>query len=52
MYRGRVVGVVPPDTDRDVLGLMMAGVPLRRPRQAAAHRSTGPGRPARDATRQ
>jgi simple sugar transport system ATP-binding protein len=27
MYRGRVVGVVPADTPRDVLGLMMAGVP-------------------------
>lgn len=28
MYRGRIVGIVPPDTGRDVLGLMMAGVPL------------------------
>ena len=28
MYRGRVVGIVPPDTSRDVLGLMMAGVPV------------------------
>ena len=28
MYRGRIVGIVPPDTPRDVLGLMMAGVPL------------------------
>ena len=27
MYRGRVVGVVPPDTSREALGLMMAGVP-------------------------
>jgi general nucleoside transport system ATP-binding protein len=27
MYRGRVVGVVPPTTSREVLGLMMAGVP-------------------------
>ena len=26
MYRGRIVGVVPPDTPRDVLGLLMAGV--------------------------
>jgi general nucleoside transport system ATP-binding protein len=25
MYRGKVVGVVPPDTPRDELGLMMAG---------------------------
>jgi len=28
MYRGRVVGVVPPDTSREALGLMMAGVPV------------------------
>jgi len=28
MYRGRVVGVVPPTTSREVLGLMMAGVPV------------------------
>nr|WP_269779373.1 ABC transporter ATP-binding protein [Propioniciclava soli] len=28
MYRGRVVGIVSPDTPREVLGLMMAGVPL------------------------
>jgi simple sugar transport system ATP-binding protein len=27
MYRGRIVGIVPPDTSREVLGLMMAGVP-------------------------
>ncbi len=27
MYRGKVVGIVPPDTSREVLGLMMAGVP-------------------------
>ncbi len=27
MYRGKIVGVVPPDTSREVLGLMMAGVP-------------------------
>lgn len=26
MYRGKIVGIVPPDTPRDVLGLMMAGV--------------------------
>ena len=26
MYRGRVVGIVGPDTSRDVLGMMMAGV--------------------------
>ncbi|MDR2381797.1 MAG: ABC transporter ATP-binding protein [Bifidobacteriaceae bacterium] len=28
MYRGRILGVVPGDTPREVLGLMMAGVPL------------------------
>jgi general nucleoside transport system ATP-binding protein len=27
MYRGRIVGIVPPDTSREALGLMMAGVP-------------------------
>lgn len=27
MYRGRIVGIVAPDTSREVLGLMMAGVP-------------------------
>jgi simple sugar transport system ATP-binding protein len=27
MYRGRIVGIVPADTSREVLGLMMAGVP-------------------------
>jgi simple sugar transport system ATP-binding protein len=38
MYRGRIVGVVPGGTDRDVLGLMMAGVPQDDAvRQAATH---------------
>ncbi len=27
MYRGGIVGIVPPDTPRAVLGLMMAGIP-------------------------
>ena len=26
MYRGKIIGIVPPDTPRGVLGLMMAGV--------------------------
>ncbi|TNM67865.1 ABC transporter ATP-binding protein [Streptomyces sp. NP160] len=40
MYRGKVVGVVPGGTDRDVLGLMMAGVPAAEAaQQAAAHPS-------------
>jgi simple sugar transport system ATP-binding protein len=34
MYRGRVVGLVGPDTSRHVLGLMMAGVPYD---EAVAH---------------
>lgn len=38
MYRGRIVGIVPAGTPRDVLGLMMAGVPLEEAQQqAAAH---------------
>jgi len=38
MFRGRIVGTVPGGTDRDVLGLMMAGVPLAEAQvQAAAH---------------
>lgn len=28
MYRGRIIGIVPADTPREALGLMMAGVPL------------------------
>ncbi|MBD5787050.1 ABC transporter ATP-binding protein [Cellulosimicrobium terreum] len=41
MYRGRIVGIVPGDTDRDVLGLMMAGVPLDEAvAQAASHHTT------------
>ncbi|WP_250445768.1 ABC transporter ATP-binding protein [Actinotalea sp. C106] len=40
MYRGRIVGLVPGDTDRDVLGLMMAGVPVEEAiAQAAGHRT-------------
>jgi general nucleoside transport system ATP-binding protein len=41
MYRGRAVGIVPADTPRDVLGLMMAGVrppaEERRLREPDAH---------------
>ena len=41
MYRGRIVGIVPGDTPRDVLGLMMAGVPLdEATRIAAEHHTT------------
>ncbi len=34
MYRGRIVGVVGPDTPRDVLGLMMAGVDYEEAKQS------------------
>lgn len=40
MYRGRIVGIVPGDTSRDVLGLMMAGVPLDEAEQEAAEHHT------------
>jgi simple sugar transport system ATP-binding protein len=41
MYRGRVVGIVDGGTHRDVLGLMMAGVPVEEAKaQAAAHGPT------------
>ena len=43
MYRGRVVGVVPGNTDRDVLGLMMAGVPLEEAVAQAAQHHTALG---------
>jgi simple sugar transport system ATP-binding protein len=35
MYRGRIVGLVGPDTSREVLGLMMAGVPTEEAFAAA-----------------
>lgn len=40
MYRGRTVGIVAGDTDRDVLGLMMAGVPPEDAAEQAAVRPT------------
>jgi general nucleoside transport system ATP-binding protein len=36
MYRGRIVGIVPPTTSREVLGLMMAGVPAEEALAAAS----------------
>ncbi|OKL46163.1 heme ABC transporter ATP-binding protein [Boudabousia liubingyangii] len=36
MYHGRVMGIVPADTPRDTLGLMMAGVPLEEIGNSAA----------------
>jgi ABC-type uncharacterized transport system ATPase subunit len=38
MYRGKIVGIVPPETPRGVLGLMMAGVPLEVAMRSAAAR--------------
>ncbi|ETA66267.1 ABC transporter ATP-binding protein [Haloechinothrix halophila] len=40
MYRGTVVGVVPGDTDREVLGLMMAGVPADEAAERARQHHT------------
>ena len=40
MYRGRIVGIVPAGTPRDVLGLMMAGVPLSEARAQATEHTT------------
>jgi simple sugar transport system ATP-binding protein len=45
MYRGRLVGIVDPDTSRESLGLMMAGVP---PEEALSAGTTA--RPATAAT--
>lgn len=36
MYAGKVLGVVPADTPRSVLGLMMAGVPLEEAMKASS----------------
>ena len=36
MYRGRLVGIVDGSTSRDVLGLMMAGVPVEEAERTAA----------------
>ncbi|MBI9115163.1 ABC transporter ATP-binding protein [Sanguibacter suaedae] len=49
MYRGQIIGVVPAGTSRDVLGLMMAGLPLAAAQTEAAKHPTHPadaGRPA------
>jgi simple sugar transport system ATP-binding protein len=40
MYRGRIVGVVPGGTSRDVLGLMVAGVAPDQAERAAAEHAT------------
>ena len=43
MYRGRIMGIVPAGTPRDVLGLMMAGVPLDEAMSASEEHSDGAG---------
>ncbi|MCL3862619.1 ABC transporter ATP-binding protein [Actinotalea sp. K2] len=40
MYRGKIIGIVPGGTDRDVLGLMMAGVPPQAAEHQAAEHHT------------
>ena len=40
MYRGKVVGIVGPDTPRDVMGLMMAGASHEEAVRAAAEQPT------------
>ena len=49
MYRGRIVGVVPADTGRDVLGLMMAGVPLDEAVAASSGSAGDAGVPGKEA---
>ena len=47
MYRGTITGIVDPDTPRDVLGLMMAGVPHEEAiAQAGAAAASTPAAPA------
>ena len=48
LYKGKLVGIVPAGTGRDVLGLMMAGIPQEEPPRtlprtgsADRHRATG-----------
>lgn len=48
MYRGRIVGVVPADTGRDVLGLMMAGVPLDEAVAASSGSAGDAGAPRKE----
>ncbi|SED67831.1 ABC transporter ATP-binding protein [Ruania alba] len=40
MYRGAIIGIVDSDTDRDVLGLMMAGVPPEEAQHEAEEHPT------------
>ena len=47
MYRGRIVGLVGPDTPRDVLGLMMAGVPFDAALEHASGAAPSPSEESR-----
>ena len=49
MYRGKIIGVVPAGTARDVLGLMMAGAPPESAQRTAAEHQTVMGAADRDA---
>ena len=40
MYRGQIIGIVPGSTSRDVLGLMMGGLPLAAAQAEAAKHTT------------
>jgi simple sugar transport system ATP-binding protein len=35
MFHGKIIGIVPGDTDRNILGLMMAGIPPEQARKEA-----------------
>lgn len=48
MYRGRIVGIVPADTGRDVLGLMMAGIPLDEAVAASSGSAGDAGAPRKE----
>lgn len=39
LYRGKLIGIVPANTPRDVLGLMMAGVSAEEAQQQATETS-------------
>lgn len=51
MYAGRIVGIVGPETSREALGLMMAGVPADEALEATSGKASteGAGKPADDA---
>lgn len=46
MYRGKIVGIVEPDTPRDVMGMMMAGVGYDEAVQVAAGDAADAGKDA------